>query len=142
MTDVVRRVRLSEYKRRQMPPGLKITGKAYRVPTRTGSIVEINAILGKQATTTRLAAVKAETAQRLNRDDIEIGLGLRIRFSGFTQQKAVKSHGLTIPRRQWPFWRQPARIGSITLTLSRTRQQRGAQLWLHQDHRVSDDYIA
>jgi NAD+ synthase (glutamine-hydrolysing) len=34
--DVVRRVRISEYKRRQMPPGLKITGKAFgpgrRVP--------------------------------------------------------------------------------------------------------------
>jgi NAD+ synthetase len=34
--DVVRRVRQSEYKRRQMPPGLKITGKAFgpgrRVP--------------------------------------------------------------------------------------------------------------
>jgi NAD+ synthase (glutamine-hydrolysing) len=27
--DVVRRVQLSEYKRRQMPPGLKITGKAF-----------------------------------------------------------------------------------------------------------------
>jgi NAD+ synthase (glutamine-hydrolysing) len=27
--DVVRRVRLSEYKRKQMPPGLKITGKAF-----------------------------------------------------------------------------------------------------------------
>jgi NAD+ synthase (glutamine-hydrolysing) len=27
--DVVRRVRISEYKRRQMPPGLKITGKAF-----------------------------------------------------------------------------------------------------------------
>jgi len=25
----VRRVRASEYKRRQMPPGLKITGKAF-----------------------------------------------------------------------------------------------------------------
>ena len=36
VADVVRRVRLSEYKRRQMPPGLKITGKAFgpgrRVP--------------------------------------------------------------------------------------------------------------
>lgn len=31
-------------------PDLKITGKAYRVPTRTGSIVEINAVL-KKATT-------------------------------------------------------------------------------------------
>jgi NAD+ synthase (glutamine-hydrolysing) len=34
--DVVRRVRVNEYKRRQMPPGLKITGKAFgpgrRVP--------------------------------------------------------------------------------------------------------------
>ena len=34
--DVLRRVRISEYKRRQMPPGLKITGKAFgpgrRVP--------------------------------------------------------------------------------------------------------------
>ncbi|HVR01027.1 MAG TPA: NAD+ synthase [Polyangia bacterium] len=29
VTDVVRRVRASEYKRRQMPPGLKITGKAF-----------------------------------------------------------------------------------------------------------------
>ncbi|HVU13195.1 MAG TPA: glyceraldehyde 3-phosphate dehydrogenase NAD-binding domain-containing protein [Phototrophicaceae bacterium] len=29
---------------------LKITGKAYRVPTRTGSIVEINTVLGKAAT--------------------------------------------------------------------------------------------
>jgi NAD+ synthetase len=36
VADVVRRVRQSEYKRRQMPPGLKITGKAFgpgrRVP--------------------------------------------------------------------------------------------------------------
>jgi len=36
VANVVRRVRLSEYKRRQMPPGLKITGKAFgpgrRVP--------------------------------------------------------------------------------------------------------------
>ena len=36
VADVVRRVRLTEYKRRQMPPGLKITGKAFgpgrRVP--------------------------------------------------------------------------------------------------------------
>lgn len=29
VVDVVRRVRISEYKRRQMPPGLKITGKAF-----------------------------------------------------------------------------------------------------------------
>ena len=29
VADVVRRVRNSEYKRRQMPPGLKITGKAF-----------------------------------------------------------------------------------------------------------------
>jgi NAD+ synthase (glutamine-hydrolysing) len=29
VADVVRRVQLSEYKRRQMPPGLKITGKAF-----------------------------------------------------------------------------------------------------------------
>jgi NAD+ synthase (glutamine-hydrolysing) len=29
VADVVRRVRQSEYKRRQMPPGLKITGKAF-----------------------------------------------------------------------------------------------------------------
>jgi NAD+ synthase (glutamine-hydrolysing) len=29
VADVLRRVRLSEYKRRQMPPGLKITGKAF-----------------------------------------------------------------------------------------------------------------
>jgi NAD+ synthase (glutamine-hydrolysing) len=27
--DILRRIRLSEYKRRQMPPGLKITGKAF-----------------------------------------------------------------------------------------------------------------
>jgi NH3-dependent NAD+ synthetase len=36
VADVLRRVRTSEYKRRQMPPGLKITGKAFgpgrRVP--------------------------------------------------------------------------------------------------------------
>jgi NAD+ synthase (glutamine-hydrolysing) len=36
VADVIRRVRSSEYKRRQMPPGLKITGKAFgpgrRVP--------------------------------------------------------------------------------------------------------------
>ena len=40
VADVVRRVRLSEYKRRQMPPGLKITGKAFgpgrRVPIAQG----------------------------------------------------------------------------------------------------------
>ncbi len=31
-------------------PSLKITGKAYRVPTRTGSIAEVNAVLSKPAT--------------------------------------------------------------------------------------------
>jgi len=31
-------------------PGLKITGKAYRVPTRTGSIVELNAVLERATT--------------------------------------------------------------------------------------------
>lgn len=31
-------------------PDLKITGKAYRVPTRTGSIAEVNAVLKKPAT--------------------------------------------------------------------------------------------
>jgi glyceraldehyde 3-phosphate dehydrogenase len=31
-------------------PDLVMTGKAYRVPTRTGSIAEINAVLGKEAT--------------------------------------------------------------------------------------------
>lgn len=31
-------------------PDLKMTGKAYRVPTRTGSIAEINAVLGRSAT--------------------------------------------------------------------------------------------
>lgn len=31
-------------------PDLKITGKAYRVPTRTGSIVELNAVLEKSTT--------------------------------------------------------------------------------------------
>jgi len=31
-------------------PDLNITGKAYRVPTRTGSIVELNVLLGKSAT--------------------------------------------------------------------------------------------
>jgi NAD+ synthase (glutamine-hydrolysing) len=29
VADVLRRVRTSEYKRRQMPPGLKVTGKAF-----------------------------------------------------------------------------------------------------------------
>jgi NAD+ synthase (glutamine-hydrolysing) len=40
VADVIRRVRTSEYKRRQMPPGLKITGKAFgpgrRVPIAQG----------------------------------------------------------------------------------------------------------
>ena len=31
-------------------PDLKITGKAYRVPTRTGSIAEVNAVLGRNTT--------------------------------------------------------------------------------------------
>ncbi|KAB2855227.1 MAG: aldehyde dehydrogenase, partial [Anaerolineae bacterium] len=31
-------------------PDLKMTGKAYRVPTRTGSIAEVNCVLGKNAT--------------------------------------------------------------------------------------------
>jgi len=31
-------------------PDLEITGKAYRVPTRTGSIVELNVLLGRDAT--------------------------------------------------------------------------------------------
>jgi glyceraldehyde 3-phosphate dehydrogenase len=32
-------------------PDLNITGKAYRVPVRTGSIVELNVVLGRQTTT-------------------------------------------------------------------------------------------
>ncbi|MBK9123827.1 MAG: aldehyde dehydrogenase [Chloroflexi bacterium] len=47
-------------------PDLKITGKAYRVPTRTGSIAEINAVLGRDVTVDEVkdAFVKAaETPQ-------------------------------------------------------------------------------
>jgi glyceraldehyde 3-phosphate dehydrogenase len=35
-------------------PNLNITGKAYRVPTRTGSIAELNATLGRETTADRL----------------------------------------------------------------------------------------
>lgn len=33
-----------------MWPDLKVTGKAYRVPVRTGSIVELNAVVGRATT--------------------------------------------------------------------------------------------
>jgi hypothetical protein len=42
---------------------------------------------------TRLAAVKAEAAQRLNRDNIEIGLGFRIR--SFQAANAAKRTSAT-----------------------------------------------
>jgi glyceraldehyde 3-phosphate dehydrogenase (phosphorylating) len=41
---------------------LKITGKAYRVPTRTGSIAEVNAVLGKATTAEAIRAAFQEAA--------------------------------------------------------------------------------
>lgn len=48
-------------------PDLKITGKAYRVPTRTGSIAEINAVLGRNVTVDEVkdAFVKAAATPQL-----------------------------------------------------------------------------
>lgn len=48
-------------------PDLKITGKAYRVPTRTGSIAEINAVLGRDVTVDEVkeAFIKAAATPQL-----------------------------------------------------------------------------
>ena len=43
-------------------PELKITGKAYRVPTRTGSIVELNAVLEKSTTADEIKDVFRKAA--------------------------------------------------------------------------------
>jgi len=43
-------------------PDLKLTGKAYRVPTRTGSIAEVNANLGRATTTDELRDVFRKAA--------------------------------------------------------------------------------
>jgi len=43
-------------------PGLKITGKAYRVPVRTGSIVELNAMTEKPVTVEEVNAVFRQAA--------------------------------------------------------------------------------
>jgi glyceraldehyde 3-phosphate dehydrogenase (phosphorylating) len=49
-------------------PDLKITGKAYRVPTRTGSIAEVNAVLGRKVTADEVKAAfqKAAAVAPLN----------------------------------------------------------------------------
>lgn len=44
-------------------PDLKITGKAYRVPVRTGSIAEVNAVLGRATSTDEVKAAFREAAQ-------------------------------------------------------------------------------
>jgi glyceraldehyde 3-phosphate dehydrogenase len=43
---------------------LKITGKAYRVPTRTGSIVEVNAVLGRATTADEIKDLFRATAAK------------------------------------------------------------------------------
>jgi glyceraldehyde 3-phosphate dehydrogenase len=44
-------------------PDLKITGKAYRVPTRTGSIAEVNAVLGRSVTADEVKAAFQKAAE-------------------------------------------------------------------------------
>lgn len=43
---------------------LKITGKAYRVPTRTGSIAEVNAVVGRTTSAEEVRAVFTEAARQ------------------------------------------------------------------------------
>lgn len=43
-------------------PDLKITGKAYRVPTRTGSIAEVNAVLSRPVTAEEVTAAFVQAA--------------------------------------------------------------------------------
>ncbi|HEX5057339.1 MAG TPA: glyceraldehyde 3-phosphate dehydrogenase NAD-binding domain-containing protein [Gammaproteobacteria bacterium] len=45
-------------------PDLKITGKAYRVPTRTGSIAEVNAVLGRSVTADEVKAAFQQAATK------------------------------------------------------------------------------
>jgi glyceraldehyde 3-phosphate dehydrogenase len=45
-------------------PDLNVTGKAYRAPVRTGSIVELNVMLGRDTTTGEVNARFREAAQR------------------------------------------------------------------------------
>jgi glyceraldehyde 3-phosphate dehydrogenase len=45
-------------------PDLKITGKAYRVPTRTGSIAEVNAVLGRAVTADEVKAAFQKAASQ------------------------------------------------------------------------------
>jgi glyceraldehyde 3-phosphate dehydrogenase len=45
-------------------PKLKITGKAYRVPTRTGSIAEVNAVLSRKATAADIKAAFQKAASQ------------------------------------------------------------------------------
>ncbi len=45
-------------------PDLKVTGKAYRVPTRTGSIVEINAIAARSTSTDAIKAAFCDAAAK------------------------------------------------------------------------------
>lgn len=45
-------------------PDLKITGKAYRVPTRTGSIAEVNAVVGRSVTADEVKAAFQQAAAR------------------------------------------------------------------------------
>lgn len=45
-------------------PDLKITGKAYRVPTRTGSIAEVNAVLGRSVTADEVKTAFQQAAAR------------------------------------------------------------------------------
>lgn len=45
-------------------PDLKITGKAYRVPTRTGSIAEVNAVLGRGVTADEVKAAFQKAASQ------------------------------------------------------------------------------
>src|SRR5690242_10551656 len=100
---------------------------------------------GKAPTAIKLAAVKAEAAQRLNRDDIEIGLGLRIRFEAHAPKKR-HSHGSRFRGDNGPFGVNPQGLSKdrpITLTLSRRLRRTGrATMAGSRPPRFSNDYIA
>jgi len=51
-------------------PDLKVTGKAYRVPVRTGSIAEINAVLGRSTTVEELRDAFRKAAKSKEMGDV------------------------------------------------------------------------
>ena len=73
-------------------PGLKITGKAYRVPVRTGSIVELNVMTERPVTVDAVNDAFRKAASEAPLKGIDGGAGRRVGLVAYRRRSALIDH--------------------------------------------------